>query len=255
MKKYSRASFVLACLFVTGCFLLLGCSVKENRAECPCLLVLEFDKTDTLLTEPVNLIVAAEGEVLYADVVMPPYDSCVLKVPKDVMEVSVWHGDDDLSIPYGCECPSLYMHSFVADTRCERFVQKVDLHKNHCCLTILVEGCEKLPYSLTLHGNVDGYEIDGEPSDGEFSCVAYPEHDGEAVVRLPRQMDDSLILEVDDGSFVTRYFALGEYLAAGGYDWSEENLQDVTVILDYFLTYVRIVVQGWEQEHVYDVIL
>ena len=254
MKKYKVGLMRLAAILGIV-FILSGCSVKENREECPCLLVLDFAASDSLAQGPLNVAVLSDGGLMHSGIIPNVDEDYVMNVPKGVLNVNVWKGDSDLCIPYGCECPSVYMNVFEADTRCEKLVKQVQLHKNHCRLTVMVEGYEKMPYSLTLYGNVDGYELDGMPSEGAFSCVAYPDGMAGAQALLPRQNDNSLMLEVDDGNFLTRRFALGEYLAAGGYDWNAESLSDVTIILDYYVTRVKIIVQDWENEYTYNVIL
>ena len=255
MKKYKVGLMNLLSISGFCCIvmILFGCSVKENRDECPCLLVLDFDASDSLAQGPLNVVVLSDEELIHSGTISNIDEDYVINVPKSQLNVNVWRGNSDLCIPYGCECPSVYMHAFEADARCERLVKDVELHKNHCCLTVMVEGYEKIPYSLTLYGNVDGYELDGMPSEGAFSCVAYPDDSAEAQAQLPRQNDDSLMLEVDDGNFLTRRFALGEYLSASGYDWSAESLSDVTIILDYYVTRVKIIVQDWEKEYTYNV--
>jgi hypothetical protein len=50
-------------------------------------------------------------------------------------------------------------------------------------------------------------------------------------------------------------FAIGEYLQAGGYDWTAEELEDATVILDYYITGIRITYKGWDKEYSYDITL
>jgi hypothetical protein len=59
----------------------------------------------------------------------------------------------------------------------------------------------------------------------------------------------------DDGSATLKTFAIGEYLQAGGYDWTAEELEDATVILDYYITGIRITYKGWDKEYSYDIIL
>ena len=113
---------------------------------------------------------------------------------------------------------------------------------------------ETMPYSLTFSGNVDGYGLDGLPSAGDFSCVAYPGDDGGSQALLPRQLDSSLLLEIDDNSSTVKTFAVGEYIAGSGYDWSAENLDDITIVLEYYVTYIKITIQGWDKEYSYDMI-
>ena len=242
----------------------VGCSVKEDREACPCRLVLDLAKVDSSLVRSLNLLAVMDGHVVLSDRIDAEDfgRDYVNDLPHGDVRISIWGGgegylpeDQGLVIPYGCECPPIYMQSFMADTRGESYGCQVDLGKSQCRLTIQMDGVERIPYSLTFKGNVDGYRTDGYPSSGDFACVAYPGDLGESVALMPRQLDSSLILEVDDGTAVPKVFAVGEHIAASGYDWSEKNLKDVTVILDYYITYMRIMVQGWDKEYVYDIIL
>ena len=65
----------------------------------------------------------------------------------------------------------------------------------------------------------------------------------------------SHILELDDGTSVQKTFALGEYIVSSGYDWAAEELEDLTVTLDFQITYVKITVADWEKEYFYNIIL
>ena len=89
--------------------LLPSCSIKENRAECPCALTLELTG---LPVRPVVLGVAGEGfsltEVIHADTVL------VVPVPKGDLAVSAVGGalaeeDGSVRIPEGEEAPPLYL--------------------------------------------------------------------------------------------------------------------------------------------------
>ena len=186
----------------------------------------------------------------------------ICDVPHGDLRLNVWYITEEridnefgVVIPYGCECPVLYMASFMVDTWGESCREVVRVHKNYCRLTVVVEGVDDPPYSLTFKGNVDGYKLNGLPSEGDFACVAYPGEEGKLQAGLPRQVDDSLILEVDDGTTVLKTFALGEYIIKGGYDWTTEELQDLTITLDYQITYIKIAISAWDNEYFYNVIL
>ena len=244
--------------------LLGGCSVKEDRDNCPCKLVLDFSEVDTTLVKSLEVLAIYSGDVVFRDKVLASEfgTEYVRDVPHGDLRVNVWcvaeeriDSEDGLVIPYGCECPVLYMRSFVADTSGELYRETVRVYKNFCRLTVLLEGVEEPPYSLTFKGNVDGYRLDGVPSEGDFACVAYPGEKGDLQAGLPRQIDASLVLEVDDGTAVLKTFALGEYIISGGYDWSAEELEDLTVTLDYQITYIGITISGWDKEYFYNVIL
>lgn len=244
--------------------MMAACSVKEDRGECPCTLVLDFTELDGEKIKSVNVIaVSADGFVLNDCVGAEAFgEKYVRNVPHGLIQVSVWsgdtrgvYGDNIVHIPYGMECPPVYLHSFIADTRGELCSEKVLLNKNYCGLTVMMADGTYLPYSLTFKGGINGYNVSGQPSSGEFSCVAYPSDNGDSKALLPRQLDNSLILEVDDGVPHLKKFAIGEYLDQAGYDWTLPSLEDVTVVLDYSLTSVTIQIAGWDKEEVYNIVL
>ena len=63
------------------------------------------------------------------------------------------------------------------------------------------------------------------------------------------------MLEVNDGTEVLKIFALGEYVVAGGYDWTAEELEDVEVIIDWAQTEVSIQIKGWDWVREYEIVI
>lgn len=259
--KYDIVIMRIKVLCILSALLVAGCSVKENRQDCPCRLMLDLSGVDTALVKVLNIQASTTEGIVFADTVRAESfsDLYVRNVTHDEINLLLWGSDDSgesLIIPYGKDCPALYMSAFVADTRGEQYFKEVQLNKNHCLLTVLFEGREESPYSLTFRGNVNGYDSFGEPSEGGFACVAYPGGYGESMVVVPRQTDSSLMLDVEDeGSSVLKTFAIGEYIFRSGYDWAEEDLEDVVIVLDYSVTGLRVVFKGWDKEYMYDVIL
>ena len=243
--------------------LMTGCSIKEDRSECPCRLVLDFSAVDTVNIKSLSVYAMSEGEIVFSDVIFASdFDHLYERdVPRCSLYVNVWSGDEGRAnrkgvvIPFGCECPPIYMSSFVADATGEICRKRIVVHKNHCRLTVKVEGASHIPYSLTFYGNIDGYSLDGNPSSGDFSCVAYPDEKGGAQALLPRQLDSSLLMEVDDGLSGSKAFAIGQYITSSGYDWTTDSLEDITVILDYYVTYVQVLIQRWDNEYLYNITL
>ncbi len=252
----------LICLFAGTLF--AGCSVKEDREDCPCRLVLDFSEVDTFLVKSVEVLGVTGENVAFSDTLSADDfgEKYICEVVRESIRINIWSTVDygcsfpeGITIPYGFECPRLYMQSFVADATGEVWYGKVRLRKNHCRLTVVMEGCDEIPYSFTFRGNVDGYGMDGNPSEGEFSCVAYPETVGSSSALIPRQIDNSLMLDIDDGTRVIKTFALGEYIAATGYDWTQPDLNDMEIIIDYAVTYIKISIPGWDKEYLYNIIL
>ena len=237
--------------------------IKEDRSECPCRLVLDFSDIDTdVISAAAVSMTSADGFAYSEDVDRSDFDEYMVTVPRTEIEVNIWAGaghllNDDMSvvIPYGEDCPRVFLHESVLMTDFELVEEKVILKKNHCVLTVQVEKGGDYPFDLTVKGRVDGYGSDFRPSVGEFSCRTQPDSLGRCVVVLPRQLDSSLMLEVDDGSESVKTFAIGESVVAGGYDWNAGNLDDVTVMLDYSLTEVTLEIEEWNDEKIYDVVI
>lgn len=241
-----------------------SCSVKEDRTVCPCRLVLDMSDVDTSVVKYAELVVGASGgfqfrDTLGVDDFMREY---VVDVPRGGVGVGLYYGAEGcvdesggMEIAYGEECPQVYMHSSAFEAQGEIVVEEVQMRKNHCVMTIQVEAEKEFPFKLDAIGHVDGYDLGGSPSVGQFMYAMYVNDEGVCSLTLPRQSDDSLMLEVSDGSGVLKSFALGEYVAASGYDWAADDLQDIMVTLDYSLTRIKIAVEGWRQEYVFNVVI
>ena len=229
--------------------LLPSCSIKENRAACPCALTLELTG---LPVRPVVLGVAGEGyaftEVIHADTVL------VLPVPKGDLTVSavggaLAEGDGSVRIPEGEEAPPLYLFHADVTTAAEQVILPVLLHKQFCTLELSFRGPPGYgpPFEVAVEGFFGGWQPDGSPLSGAFSRRLLPGSDGRAVLRLPRQGDDSLLLHIVFSDQVVRTFALGSYIAASGYAWSAPDPGDLTLNVDISVTSVTISTDRWSR--------
>ena len=224
-----------------------SCSIKENRAVCPCALTVELSG---LPVHPVVLRVTGEGftktEVVHADTAL------VLLVPKGEMAVSavggaLAEGDGSVWIPEGEEAPPLYLFYSGISTAAEQVVLPISLHKQYCTLELYFKGPPGYgpPFQVSVEGFYGGWEPDGSPAPGPFTRRLLPGSDGRATLRLPRQGDDSLVMHIVFSDQVVRTFALGSYIAAAGYDWSAQDLEDLALQVDISLTSVTISTDLW----------
>lgn len=243
----------------------VGCSVKEDRDSCPCLLVLDFSENDPPSEAAAQLMVISPDSEIFSDALNPSDihgGEYQVSVPKIPLHVSVWSGggnwvtSNGLLIPKGTDCPRVYMHDSDILPISESYREKIKMRKNHCVLNVVVEGDRTFMHPLALSGNICGYDRSGKPLAGEFSCLVDKKSDENAYQAVvPRQKDASLMLIIDDGSSITRHFALGQYIVESGYDWDSPDLEDVTVTLDYALTEISVRVEGWDGVYRYEVVI
>lgn len=250
---------------VTGLLMTVAsCSVKEDRTDCPCRLSLEMNAVDTSVVQYAELVVTnSDGFFLRDTLEVEDFQNgYVAQVPRGEIGVGVYCGasgsvDDAgrLEINYGEECPHVYMHSSFIVADGETTVEEVRMRKNHCIMTIRVQAEKDFPFRLEAKGMIDGYESGGKPSVGAFMYAMYVDEQGCCQFVLPRQTDNSLVLEVHGEKDILRTFALGEYVAASGYDWLDDDLKDITISLDYALTQVAVSVEDWTHEYVFNVVI
>lgn len=250
--------------FIAVCCLAFctGCSIKEYRESCPCVLKLDISEVDVSVVKVADLFISGpEGYELADTLTCGGYDGIYeVEVPKG--ELGLWMysgagreyvGDGGLVIPYGEDCPPVYMHVSKVQAYGEEVTEKVSMKKNHCVLNVIVRAEEVFPLRLEFKGKVSGYDDGGEPLKGEFMYSAEIGPENSCRVLLPRQVDDSLVLDIIDGTEVVKVFALGEHIAATGYDWSEKDLKDMTLEIDFILSRFSIVVPEWDEVIVFDV--
>lgn len=257
MMKPLEVISMLCCLMTC-----LSCSVKEDRGTCPCRLILDFSGNDTVSVRSARLLVkASEGFCLTDTLICEGFDEeYMVSVPRGGVNVLVWYGgevfvdrNEGLKIPYGDDCPEVYMDFFNVEADGEQARCEVRMRKNHCRTTIYVKTEETFPYRLLVKGDVDGYDLDGQPSYGSFMYELELSEAMTGHVTLPRQRDESLCLEVYDGDTVLKVFTLGRYISATGYDWTAEHLEDLTLSLDYTHNVIGITIGDWDKEHHFDI--
>lgn len=211
-------------------------------------------------------------------------------VPKGDIDLAVAYSADGLAgelnssgiwieIDEGRPCPSIWTCCEKVSARADRVTVPVRLHKNFCRIDIQVRDVdgEEFPFKLRVRGNVNGYGLDGKPARGVFLCDAErsetegsgTESDGDDsgtasestgsghgyAVTVPRQTDDSLTLEIvtDDG--VAKSFAIGNYIASSGYDWTSADLKDICLEIDYARTVISFTIDKWTHSEQFEVVI
>ncbi|MGX8728823.1 MAG: hypothetical protein ACSW75_04555 [Lachnospiraceae bacterium] len=281
---FKRAVRRLPVLLISLSLFFNTCSIKENRAACPCALTLELTG---LPVSPVVLGVtggeAGTGsdyepgsgtgmgsvlgsgsglgsgagsrfsfaEVIHTDTVI------VLPVPKGELTVTavggaLAEGDGSVRIPEGEDAPPLYLFHAAVSTEADQVILPVLLHKQYCKLELVFSGPPGYgpPFEVSVEGFFAGWSADGRPLPGPFSrrlLVGSGGAGGRSVLRLPRQGDDSLLMHIVFSDRIVRTFALGSYIAASGYDWAALDLEDLTLNVDISLTSVTVSTDLWSR--------
>lgn len=245
-------------------FGIIGCSVKEERDACPCRLFLDLTSVDILDNSPVLLYIMSDDGVEREMVLDHDnfQDTCMLIVPRKELDVVLWRGADGyvdrtgLTIPLGEDSPPVYIYSASLLAEGEAVYETVTLQKNYCVLGVDFVERDKVQ-GLALRGNVAGFDMHGRPSDGEFFVCASVDSQvvSHNVFYVPRQVGNSLFLDVTEPDGKVKTFPIHEYIAEFGYDWTEKDLNDLNMILEYTPVGVSITIRDWSQEIVINVVI
>ena len=246
----------ILCLTVLA--LLLSCSVKENRSHCPCdLLVRPGEKLESEGSVVVSIV--QDGLVVGQEMLSREEfeaGKCVMTVDRVPATVTVFSGITTMSLQKGVQlgirteqqCDELFSCSISADLNAESYECPVSLHKNFARLYLTVLNLRN-GMDLCVSGTVGGYNLlDAAPCEGDFII---PTENSDAArgccIRLPRQLDDSLALEITMEGELVRSVPLGALIASTGYSYSDEDLMDIAMTVDLDKSYASLSVEGWEK--------
>lgn len=247
--------------FVLLCLPAFACSVLEDRDVCPCIFTLDMSGIDERCVEECEishlLYDCGEKGCLPAEEIPP---MLVAKVKKSEFEWFVqcvgagWKISlpDSLFIPFGMECPPVYSGRGAPFTACEEARDSVVLHRSFTFLNISTTGFAGKRMRVT--STTCGCTLEGVPLEGGFEVSFIIPVSGEVKVAVPRQANDGLMLEIDIGDALTGNFAIGHYIAASGYDWSAEDLCDISLKVDYTSTSVSYGTEPWPETYFYHII-
>lgn len=227
-----------------------GCSVKEDRGPCPCIVKIDlstaFDNSDGSLL----LVLWNESGFRFCDTLLKSEFSDTVaeysaSVPRGKVMMDVYSPAGVVSEPFegyrpDGVCAPIWIHSGSFDAEGEYVRTSISLSKGYCGLSVSFKG-ETAGWnscSLVFRSEVDGYLPGGGLSPGSYSEMCWADSTGSFGINLLRQKDASLMMDIVAGSGlnagkVLRTVAIGEYIAASGYDWTEENLEDLEIEVDF----------------------
>ena len=244
-------------LYLIAILLICSCSVKENRSVCPCELVVRSD--EPLKTEGNVLVsVIQDGAVVKQGMMgREDFDAglCRMTVPRKPSVVTVFTGITGMNTVEGRrldirarhQCDELYSDSAFAELTGDEQECVLTPHKNFARLNIITLG---LPddAEVSVSGSVQGYDLcSTDPCEGRFGCT--PDYKGQAGgynVRLPRQLDDALSMNVIVAGKRFSTVPIGVMIADTGYRFDDPDLLDISLTVDFSQSFVLVCVGDWE---------
>ena len=268
-NKY-LSTFFVAIAVTTA---LVSCSIKEDRAECPCWLTLNydslirtFDYTRALVTVVSNQVVVQENvDILPLEGIGSEYS-----VPRReniaacaVGHENLWWSGDTLTVPTGLEWGKVFLDAQHVDCSGDLAYAAFNVHKEYCQINFILVGLNDTstyPFDIRVRANCNGIRMrDRKPVHGAFTAYAQPENTAELFrVRIPRQEANEMTMDLlyknpdheytEDDLLTT--FDLGKAFSSVGYNWGKEDLDDMYISVDFVLGTYSIKIVPWSEDEI-----
>lgn len=259
---------VLSILFS---FLLCASCVKEERGNCPCYLILDFDELigQGAYVEAIATLSPSTDRSLYQQKIsIGEYEGrgYEIRVPKDLVKASVICGfknvnftGDRITVPYNQQSDPVMAFGVERNITGERDTLQVALHKQFCRMDFRISDLdtrEEFPYELRVSAECNGLSLpDLTPLTGGFSAMAIEDETQNLSIRVPRQQRNILSMEVLDKRDGHIYSVnLGETLDDLNYDWNKADLDDIVLVVDFVQMSVEVVLVPWDENYDYETI-
>lgn len=231
-----------------------ACSLKEERGVCPCWLTVDTDGRQMLVSA------WSSGRYFRGETVSGvreyELERGFLALSAVSPSTHIMDGDN-LVIELRCQADSVYGQSMTVDYVGDEYLYKVQPFKQFATLTMTLdvdEGDIAPEYDAVVRGNTCGWNLKTfQGVSGAFEYEPVREDGKRYTFRVPRQLDDSLEMDLVIGSVVMRTVRIGELVRTAGYNWNEDNLQDIEMLIDLERSTVQIDVNGWENAVVMEI--
>ena len=276
MRRLYESFIVLA---LTSLLPSCGKLIKEDRDACPGILYFNLDEEldgEDRIDASVYLMpiqeLAAKGSTTAWDVQQKDFSFSLRRA-------DIWGGyaligrkncgEPDgscLMVPEGSEWDALYLSNYSVSGRQEEVTVSLFFRKEYAALNLIFVDPEQyyldsetFPFDVVVKGNSCGIDaLSGVPVQGPFSCRPQEYTEGSFVCKIPRQADTALVMEIwgRDGIYLNSDLLarvpIGEMIVQQtGISWTEENLPDIVLEVQYAQNEFYVKVLDWEpQTHV-----
>lgn len=243
---------------------LSSCSVKEDRTDCPVLIRFSDRVNPFGVKSNAEMVLAdASGnETMTAiDVGRLSDSGFYLTAPKGRTAVSVittsptvqtdgseaWFKDD-----LQPECIYALGEEFVTAPGDEEYMVRDSLCRQLAPAVLHIQNPDSSPctYEMVLCSNWSGFDRKTlRPLAGELSFPLVSTDGGWTYeFNIPRQGDDSLVILMSENGVVIYAYPLGADISSSGYDWTEAQLDEIRLGLNYFSHEFVAVINDWTVE-------
>lgn len=252
------------CMTVCAALTVHGCTVKEDRDGCPCFLTIDLSRCheygkalsvkgwrgkSTLFG-----VAAFAGEYPDGLTVSIPKGTVRYSVCSPLTAASRLKGMSVLTRE-GEQCDPLFAYAASVTADAEAVYDRVILHKQYARLNISftnTDGSYAGVDSVTVRADYNAISLkDLTPEAGNFRHGASSEN-GFFTVRVPRQGDGELSLDIIHDGAAIKTIDLGSAIRESGFSWKNEDLDDIWLDFDAGTFGYNVKIEEWDNESTYD---
>lgn len=268
-----KRAFLILCAIIT----LVSCStIKEDRSECPSYLTFDVDAFIAAGFRTAVVSYQAEnGDVFQDEITLAQYRGVGYEVPIERghrSQVSVVAGLErstisETSVRALNNSPFDRIWAYASDIEPAGDLEVIRTapHKQFCDVTFTFpEGTPEdvdFPYVLRVRTTFNGfglYSLSPLPILSGYETCSYPDKDNGYSVVLPRQGDYDIWLDIilpgDESQApgqVLYIIDLGKRFIDAGYDWTKQDLDNISVLVDFSAGDPEIIVNPWTDDDTY----
>ncbi len=258
MKVLSYMALTAA-LYI-GC----SCAVKEDREFCPSRLTVDASSFFGISDVAYVNMDSGTGQLKDTLYLKTGQTSAEWLAPKGMITAYAFsnltesiENEGIITIPTGKDADPL--RAFCQRLECYNEIAGIEAVPNRQSAKVrlrILNVEDGYPYSLQIIGDVCGIDLRSmTPVQGEFRYDLCLDDDLTCDFYLPRQNErNSLEIKVLLDGVHIETLPLAAWIEAAGYDWTMDDLPDISLDMDHARMRVVINVQGWEHES-YEVVL
>ena len=253
--------------------LLAGCTVMEDRVQCPCYLDIDYGemlemrqldgkagRVDVGLYDPLAVMSSSKKVEECPTVEEVQVEKAMIRV------VAILHDrplrnflEDSTRVTYepGNQIDSVFVHTEAIDCTGEEALCVLRPKKQFTTIFFTDELGGEIcrSYNMVIRGSTCGFEAsDLSAVEGQYLyTVQERDAEGRISVRIPRQTKSDLMLEFWDKDDHLKRFScpVGLHIFDAGYDTGAEDLPDYEIRIDFRQGILYLRVADWKEERIY----
>lgn len=248
-------------MLAASALMLQGCSVKEDRTECPCYLdvTLLRQAGDYFPHDKAWCSIWADGTENITEHVFEPvigndgtFSCTVRKNPSTAVAVTnIKPENQKITAPAGEQMGRLYASLRDVECLADETGVEIDVFGKHYVNVIFRLNDDAIPFredlTITLDGPYDGLSLPSmTPHLGAFSCSSRFNVNGETTLRIPPQGGPGLKAGIRLGTNPPVTMDLYVVMLEAGFDWESRSFGDFEIELGMNNVIGTVDVLDWE---------